>query len=188
MPIGPTGVSASRYSTGKDQGRIHVEYRDARGETHLAKVLGPATVPDTPEVPVVTPQGVAGTTTYRYRISAVDADGFESAAGASGQTTTGNAALSGANFNRVTWDAVPGAAAYRVYGRSGAEGALLLMSEVTETTYDDTGADSPAGALPSGTVAANTLKLEVQGKIRNGVALASDWKTTDAYINRLSNI
>lgn len=101
----------------------------------------------TPGAPTVTPQGTTGTTSYSYRISAIDADG-ETLASAAGTTATGNAALTSGNFNRVTWAAVARATGYRVYGRVAA-GELLIATLGLVTTYDDTGTVTPAGALPA---------------------------------------
>jgi hypothetical protein len=47
-------------------------------------------------------QGVSGATTWTYTITAVDGAGKESAASAPGTTTTGNATLTGSNFNRIS--------------------------------------------------------------------------------------
>lgn len=104
----------------------------------------------TPGAPTVTPTGTAGTTHYGYRIAARSANGT-TLAGTEGTTTTGNATLSGTNYNALSWTAVPGAVSYDIYGRT--TGAELFMVNVTATTYNDTGAvATPAGALP----AANT--------------------------------
>lgn len=61
----------------------------------------------------VTPQGTPGTTTYNYWVVAVDTAGRETLPVA-GSTSTGAAPLGSANFNRLTWAHVPGAAFYRV--------------------------------------------------------------------------
>jgi hypothetical protein len=100
----------------------------------------------TPAAPTVTPTGTAGTTHYSYRIAARNANGT-TLAGAEGSTTTGNATLTGVNYNALSWTAVTGAASYDVYGRT-ASGELFLAN-VSATTYNDTGADTPAGALPT---------------------------------------
>lgn len=63
--------------------------------------------------PTVTPVGTTGATTYTYWMVAADAAGnMSSQIATSGATTTGNAALSAANFNRLTFTPVPNAAKY----------------------------------------------------------------------------
>ena len=74
-----------------------------------------------------------------------------------GQGTTGRSTASGevtvavtepGSAVRVTWDAVPDATEYRVYGR--APGAQEVFWSVTGTTFTDTGATGTAGAVPTG--------------------------------------
>lgn len=126
-----------------------VAYRDANGKSRDATVQSSGTI-SVPGAPTVTPQGTTGATTYSYRIVARTAGSApgtgQTTAGAAGTTATGNATLTAGNFNRVTWTAVPGASSYDVYGRT--SGTELFIANVTGTTYDDTGAVTPAGALP----------------------------------------
>lgn len=93
----------------------------------------------------VTPVGTTGATTYGYRIAAISTHGTTTAS-ASVTTTTGNATLSGSDYNTVSWTAVPGATAYAVYGRT--NGSELFMTYTTATSFNDTGAKTPSGALP----------------------------------------
>jgi hypothetical protein len=106
---------------------------------------------NTPSSVTVTPQGTTGATTYGYRVAAINASGT-TVASATTTTTTGNATLSVSNFNRIAWTAVSGATSYKVYGRT--SGSELLIATVTAPTvqYDDTGAVTPSGALPSAPV------------------------------------
>ncbi|MFH1838438.1 MAG: hypothetical protein ABH808_03020, partial [Candidatus Kuenenbacteria bacterium] len=99
----------------------------------------------TPTGLTVTPQGVTGTTTYGYRVSAKNANG-ETLATTTVTTTIGNAVLDAINFNRLTWNLVTGATSYKVYGRT--SGSELYMIEATNATWDDTGTITPSGALP----------------------------------------
>jgi hypothetical protein len=96
----------------------------------------------------VVPQGTIGSTTYGYRIVAVDGAGGVSLPSATVTTATGNASLSVSNFNRVTWAAIPEAVSYKVYGRTSG-GELFIANVSSGTTYDDTGAASPSGSLPT---------------------------------------
>jgi hypothetical protein len=105
--------------------------------------------------PTVTPQGTTGATSYSYAIGVVDAAGDVQAAGPDGSTATGNATLTGANFNRVTWTAVTGAAFYIIYRTvsGGTPSSLGIVGVVPggTLTFDDTGI-AASGALQDGTV------------------------------------
>jgi len=130
---------------------------------------------DAPTGLMVTPTGMAGSTTYGYRVAALNAAGT-TLAGTEVTTTTGNATLSGANHNALSWNAVAGASSYNVYGRTA--GAELFLANVATSTYNDTGAASPAGALPStGMVGADTsLKVKnlVPERRKNMRAIRTD--------------
>jgi len=129
----------------------------------------------TPAAPTVTPQGTTGGTSYSYRIAAIDAYG-KTLASTAGTTSTGNATLNGTNFNRVTWSAVTGATGYKVYGRaSGSE--LLLATLGAVTTYDDTGAATPSGALP----VLNTTGFQPFAKLVDGETFPIRLATTTLY-------
>lgn len=90
--------------------------------------------------------------TYFYRVSATTAVGETLAS-----TETSQVVGAGTSTNTVTvnWGAVAGATGYRVYGRT--TGAELFIAAVSGSTltFVDTGAITPAGALP----AANTSNL-----------------------------
>jgi len=105
----------------------------------------PAQALSTPSGLTVTPQGSAGSTTYSYRVSALNERG-ETLACSAVQITNGNSTLDNTNYNHLTWDAVSGATAYRVYGRTA--GAEVFMAEVTTNSYDDKGNDNPDSDIP----------------------------------------
>lgn len=93
--------------------------------------------------------GTLGTATYYYRISAINANGETLASTETSLAITGPAGVN------VNWVAVTGATGYKVYGRS--TGAELLIATVgLVTTYLDSGAITPSGALP----AANTTAVD----------------------------
>lgn len=109
-----------------------------------------ADLPMAPEIIDVTMQdtiggSLLGNTNYFYRLSALDGTGETLAsAEVSGLTDTGT------NTNQliISWAAVPGATGYRIYGRtSGGELRIATLGAVT--SYIDTGAIVPAGALPT---------------------------------------
>jgi len=101
-----------------------------------------------PSAPTVTPQGVTGATTYTYKIVAMHRHG-QTAASAAGSTAIGNAVLSSSNFNRITWTAVTGATAYRVYRTVGGAttGQIAIVGEVLQ--LDDTGLTGDATTAPT---------------------------------------
>lgn len=104
----------------------------------------------------VTPTGTTGAVTYGYRVAAVTLTGT-TLAGAEVTTATGNAVLSGTNYNALSWNAVPGAAGYQVYGRTAGAELLMTPTPLTVTTFRDTGAVTPAGALPAANTTVPTL-------------------------------
>jgi hypothetical protein len=97
--------------------------------------------------PTVVPTGTAGTTHYGYKVTATNAAG-ETLPSTEGTTTTGNAALTGVNYNALTWSAVAGATGYKVYGRASGGPWLLIATLGAVLLYSDTGAVTPAGSPP----------------------------------------
>lgn len=94
--------------------------------------------------------GTLAAATYAYRVSALDGRGGETLASTeTTQVTTGSTSTV-----TVNWGAVTGATGYRVYGRTSG-GQQLLATVGAVTTYTDTGAVTPSGALPT----ANTTGL-----------------------------
>lgn len=102
----------------------------------------------TPALPVVTPTGAAGATTYTYKIVARNRD-QRSIASAAGTTTTGNATLTSSNFNRITWTAVTGATFYEIYRTVGGAtlGIVAIVGAVVQ--LDDTGLTGDLSTAPT---------------------------------------
>jgi hypothetical protein len=97
----------------------------------------------TPTGLTVTPTGTTGTTSYSYRVSAVNAIG-ETLACVSVATTTGNATLSATNYNAITWSAVSGATGYNIWGRYATGLGETYMGTVYGVlVYNDKGQDDP---------------------------------------------
>jgi hypothetical protein len=136
----PTSSAPAKYS-GKT--------RYTTGDIISLAVLQVGTSPlAAPGAPTLAPATTGGTlpagTTYNYRIVARNASGTSLA----GPEAVANATTTGTTSSIVvTWAAVTGAASYDVYGRTA--GGELFIVNVTATTYTDTGAVTPAGALPS---------------------------------------
>ena len=64
--------------------------------------------------PTITPSGTTGSTTWGYKITAILPNGVASAEGTAGTSATGNANLSAANYNNITWTNTTGAAYYAI--------------------------------------------------------------------------
>jgi hypothetical protein len=92
---------------------------------------------DTPDNFAVTPQGTSGSTTYRYRVTAIQDETFLESAFAQAETNTGNATLDATNFNRLTWDAVADAFRYNIYKEDGGLWGFLATTESLQ--FDDIG-------------------------------------------------
>ncbi|MGA9771454.1 MAG: hypothetical protein WBV94_20645 [Blastocatellia bacterium] len=109
----------------------------------------------TPTGLTVTPPVGVTVTTRGYRVSAISGTG-ETLACAS-VTVSGPAALDSTHYNMLRWNPVRGADGYKIYGRT--NGSELLMATVRQsdtpadgsqvTSFKDTGALTPSGALPT---------------------------------------
>lgn len=102
----------------------------------------------TPGAPLVSPQGTVGATTYSYKVVATNSLGH-SIASSAGTTTTGNAALSGVNFNQLTWTQVPRATGYKIYRTVGGatQGLIATLGDVATT--NDTGLVGDGSSAPT---------------------------------------
>lgn len=104
--------------------------------------------------------GTLAAGTYSYRVSALYGSGGETLA----STATTQATTGATSTVTVNWGAVAGATGYKVYGRVGGS-ELLLATVGAVTTWTDTGANTPAGALPAanttGAVAATSADVVV---------------------------
>jgi len=105
----------------------------------------------TPGSPLVSPQGTPGTTTVTYAIVATNAEGNSDVS--QGTTVATSAAtLSGTDFNRLTWQAVPGAVGYDVY-RTATDGispiTTGLIGSTAITTLDDIGLAGDSAVAPT---------------------------------------
>lgn len=126
-----------------------VQYRNARGETFNATVrqLQPA-APIAGDFTVANSGtgGTLGVATYSYRITQL-VNGVESAPNSAKTTVVGAGST---NKCTITFPNATATSQYGVYGRTG--GSELFIAYVTPGvagTYDDTGAITPTGALPT---------------------------------------
>jgi hypothetical protein len=153
-----------------------VAYRHIDGNTYAAAVTGSAAL-GTPSGVVVTPQGTTGAATYGYRVTALGGGG-ETLAATEGTTATGNATLTGANFNRVTWNALTGASGYAIYRTTGGATQGKIGTSTT-ATFDDTGL-AAAGAVPGGNTAVS-FNIHIPSLKPAGAAAAN--KTGIAFLS-----
>lgn len=131
-----TGVSATPFTT------LRRKVRERLNEVYALT---------TPGSPLVAPQGTTGATTITYNIVAINSVGSSDVS--QGTTvTTANATLTGSNYNRLNWQAVPGATGYDVY-RSATNGVspvtLGKIGSTANTTMDDTGLAGDGSIAPT---------------------------------------
>jgi len=120
----------------------------------------------TPVAPTITNVGAAGAATWTYKIVARNGAGATlgtTAASAAGSTTTGNATLTSANYNVVTWPSVVGAAFYDVYrtvagtsptstGLIGSVASSIVANtglQMSTYTFNDTGVAGDGTTAPT---------------------------------------
>ncbi len=152
-----------------------------------------------PGITSITQGGTAGTTSYSYAISALNAGG-STPAPLSYQTSTGNATLTGTNTNIITWGAITGATSYNIYrtASAGSPATTGLIGTVTAptVTFTDTGIAATTAAPTTDTTGAITLNggLTINGNLVStglgAIALtggaASTWSTTAGSITLTS--
>jgi len=126
-----------------------VQFRNADGETYNATVnqVQPA-APASGDFTVANSGtgGTLGAATYSYRITQV-VNGVESAPVAAKTTVVGAGTT---NKCTITFPNATATSRYGVYGRSaGTEVFIAYTTPGVAGTFDDTGAVTPAGALPT---------------------------------------
>ncbi|HET9174008.1 MAG TPA: right-handed parallel beta-helix repeat-containing protein, partial [Candidatus Saccharimonadales bacterium] len=113
----------------------------------------------------VTNVGTAGTTTYRYQVTALDGIG-ETTGSTIQQTTTGYSTLSTSNYNTITWAPIGGAVQYNIYRCTGASCTPLKIASVigNVSSYNDQSAGTPSGGVPTiNTTGGLTVATSIQG-------------------------
>jgi hypothetical protein len=137
----------------------------------------------TPGTPTVTPTGTTGSTSYSYAIVAKQNDGSYTVAGAAGSTSTGNATLSGTNYNAISWSAVTNAASYDVYRTVGGAAQGRIATSITTTTLNDTGLTAsgsvPTTATTGGMTCSGTATLQSGLNTHVRSVTANDTATTN---------
>ena len=113
--------------------------------------------------------GLSTSTTYYYKVTAIDSAGGESAASSEVSATTGAGANTTQTIN-VSWTAVTGATGYKVY-RATSSGSEVYLVNVTTNYYADTGYATAGSATPPTTGTAytstnnsnNSLQISIGG-------------------------
>jgi len=98
-----------------------------------------------PQAPTVTPVGILGSTPYSYFIVCRNANG-RTLASSAGTTVTGNATLSGSNYNKIAWVAPSGATGGCDVLRNSVNASVALA---TTSPYLDTGGATSAYTPPA---------------------------------------
>ncbi len=99
-----------------------------------------------PAAPTLANVGTAGSTSYTYVLTATTVDGGESLIGTTAATATGNATLSGSNYNTIKAPFVRGAFGYNVYRHANAGGlgngligTITYSQQASNTVLQDIG-------------------------------------------------
>jgi hypothetical protein len=110
--------------------------------------------------------GATGSTTYHYKIAAVDASMGTSAASATAITiTNANSTLTKYNYNHVMWPLVAGAYEFIIYSDLGLGGAYSCVGASFTNAYSDKGQAMPcpvfAPVTPPSSAGAETLNTTI---------------------------
>lgn len=149
----------SRYATPADLANHGVPAQALAGIGIVPPVLGTCTAT----------AGTLPAGTYGFRVTSLDANGRSAPSAEATITLTGPGGV------LIPWPAVPGATGYEIYGR--APGAELFLATVGQVvSWVDTGALTPAGALPA--VATSPTPAQ-----RQQAALDAASTYADAYLD-----
>jgi hypothetical protein len=145
-----------------------------------------------PTAPTVTTVGAAGATSYTYAVSAYDGFG-ETLISTTTTTTTGNATLTGSNYNRISWSRISGAVSYNIYrtasGGTPSSTGLIGTVNSSESTMqlNDTGLTASGSTPTSNTTGGMNLAGGLQGTTAtfgsaNALTLGTSSSTTGAIV------
>lgn len=122
----------------------------------------------TPGAITITHGGTPASTSYSYRVTALNAYG-DTLPGSISTTATGPVTLSGTNTNILNWTAVTGATAYRVYRTAGGATQGVIATPTTNTATD-TGIVADGTVVPTvNTTAEVHLIIEAAGPYAGSV-------------------
>ena len=142
----------------------------------------------TPNTPIITNAGTVGAATWTYKISAVSANGGITAASPGGTTTTGNATLTGTNYNTITWTAVTGAVSYNIYRTAvgTSPNTTGLIGNTASLTFNDTGLAGSTAAPTTDTT--NILNVNGYATFKNAANNSVAYSFQNASGTALLNI
>jgi hypothetical protein len=151
---GPFGAT-NNYALYSQRGNNFFE-----GETRFGNSIAVTALP-IPSAPTVTKVGVFSTTTYTYKIAALDSSSLSTEAGptSSPVTNTDVASLNSTNYNVVTFNEIPFANSYRIYrSTDNFASVIVLVATVTATrkgsgasiVYNDSNTSTTNTNLPAG--------------------------------------
>lgn len=120
-----------------------------------------------PSQPSVGRVGTGGTSTYGYKVTALDGTG-ETLPSTERVITNGNAILDGTNYNTVSWTELPGAVQYKVYrtttnGSPATTGLIATITGGANITFSDTGIAAGVAAPVANTTGGATIAGNIQG-------------------------
>ena len=138
-------LSGTLFKTFRDTDATFIY--DGANPGDFVEVVGYVAAPVAPTS--VTKSGTGASTSYGYKIVAVDAAGHKTAASAETVGSNGPASLGAGDGMIVTWGAVAGAAKYEVWRTTGGT-TRGKITEVTApaVTYTDVGAVGGGGTAP----------------------------------------
>lgn len=128
-----------------------------------AKILADETIAaaGNPAAPSVANVGTTGATTYTYKIVGRTTSGSVSAASSATSTTTGNATLTGSNYNSITWTEIVGYDFYDIYRTAGGatQGKIgsLTVGSFTTFAFNDVGSAGDGLTAPTINTTGNLL-------------------------------
>ena len=126
-----------------------------------------------PSAPTITNHGTGGSTTYQYSIVCEDWNGGQSTQSATGQTTTGNATLSGTNYNGIAYSCGSNYRRADILKFSGGTWQRLAYTYPNSTStnvVNDTGGALTAFTLPTRNT---TGDLSVAGELITAASTTS---------------
>lgn len=101
-----------------------------------------------PAAPAVLVRGTVGETSYSYKVVALNARGHSMASDATA-ISTGNATLSGSNYNQITPPVVTGASGFDIYRTAGGGTQGKIGSVKGRAPFKDTGKVGDSATAPS---------------------------------------
>jgi len=131
------------------------------GAGNLQPLQPPAAAP----TPTVTPVGTTGAVAYSYALVNIGINGTYSAIGTAGSTSTGNATLTNANYNQITWTPTADSQGYIVV-RTASAGSPATVGTIGRVPAGVNVFNDTALAILTGTTA--TQPFETFGAVTGG--------------------